>query len=179
MHLLANYQMIMADQISLFLLLLFILKKHSEQVTIPNLHQHNHCRTITMELKHKRNSEYEMQWTKHNLPLPYLPDTWSFSSRWELSLNHNQNHWPIFVCKTKKREREKVKKRKKHVREFIKDYFQVLDFPLCRIHFSSLPFVLSNQGHWVSYSQADSRSLRDPFYLEILWDTLRMSLTSI
>lgn len=149
MHLLANYQMIMADQISLFLLLLFILKKHSEQVTIPNLHQQDHCRIITMELKHKRNSsEYEMQWTKHNLPRQYLPDTWSFSSRWELSLNHNQNHWPIFVCKTKKREREKVKKRKKTCRRIYQRLFP-----------GTLLSTLQNSFQFFTFCPVKSRTL--------------------
>lgn len=47
-----------------------------------------------------------MRWTKYNLQLQYLPDTWSFLSRQPLSCNDNQNHWTIFGLKTKLSKKE-------------------------------------------------------------------------
>lgn len=140
--LLKNYQMIMAEKFHyLFFFLILILKETlwATNQRVINLHQHNHSIT-TMKLTHQRLSENDMRWTKHNLQLQYLPDTWSVPWRQELTLS-NQNHWPILVFKTK------IFKKKKHVREYIKDYFQIRWFPCSRYHFSWLSLVLSNWGY--------------------------------
>lgn len=160
-YLLANYQMIMADQIRLFILVTPI---YFEETLSKAQYQKNDLFTsawlqhsITMELRHKRNPENDMRWTKYNLQLQYLPDTCSFPSRQELSLNDNLYCWPIFVFKTKilkrrkkdrekERKREKESKRKKKRERFKRIYWGLFPgtlFPTLQKSFHLVIFCLT------------------------------------
>ena len=68
----------------------------------------------------------------------------------EVFLKDKNSHLMIITIIGRYLSSRLIFKKKKHVREFIKDYFQTLWFPHSRNHFSWLLLVLSNQRYEMS-----------------------------
>lgn len=102
----------------------------------PTWSQHS----ITIKFTYKRFSENDMRQTKYT-------SNCSVFQALEVFLEDKNSHLIIRIIDQYLSSRLRFWKKKKHIREFIKDRFLFLWFPLFRNYFSCLSLVLWNQEY--------------------------------